>query len=135
MKKPICVMAGGTGGHIFPGLAVAEELVSRGQVVHWIGSRYGLEKNLVPEKGIPIHFLATRGLRGKKGLERITGVICLAVSIIQGNRFDVTSSAICLCRIWWIPCRTWRNCGPAHEGSCSDPRTKCGRWNDKSLSG
>ena len=83
MKKPICVMAGGTGGHIFPGLAVAEELVSRGQVVHWIGSRYGLEKNLVPEKGIPIHFLATRGLRGKKGLERITGAICLAVSIIQ----------------------------------------------------
>ena len=83
MKKPICVMAGGTGGHIFPALAVAEELVSRGEVVHWIGSRYGLEKKLVPEKSIPIHFLAARGLRGKKGLERITGAVCLAVSIIQ----------------------------------------------------
>ena len=83
MKRPICVMAGGTGGHIFPGLAVAEELVRRGEAVHWIGSRYGLEQSLVPEKGIPIHFLAVRGLRGKKGLERITGPICLAVSIIQ----------------------------------------------------
>ena len=83
MKKPIFVMAGGTGGHIFPGLAVAEELVKRGEAVHWIGSRYGLEQRLVPEKGIPIHFLAVRGLRGKKGLQRITGPICLFVSIIQ----------------------------------------------------
>ena len=83
MKKPICVMAGGTGGHIFPGLAVAEELVSRGEAVHWIGSRYGLEERLVQEKGIPIHFLSVRGLRGKKGVDRIIGPIRLAVSILQ----------------------------------------------------
>ena len=48
MKQPIFVMAGGTGGHIFPGLAVAEELLKRGEAVHWIGSRYGLEQRLVP---------------------------------------------------------------------------------------
>ena len=60
MKQPICIMAGGTGGHIFPGLAVAEELIKRGETVHWIGSKHGLEGQLVPEKQIPIHYLLTR---------------------------------------------------------------------------
>lgn len=83
MKKPICIMAGGTGGHIFPGLAVAEELIKRGETVHWIGSKHGLEGRLVPEKGIPMHYLAVRGLRGKHGLHRITGPIRLGVSVIQ----------------------------------------------------
>jgi UDP-N-acetylglucosamine--N-acetylmuramyl-(pentapeptide) pyrophosphoryl-undecaprenol N-acetylglucosamine transferase len=83
MKKPICIMAGGTGGHIFPGLAVAEELIKRGETVHWIGSKHGLEGRLVPEKGIQIHYLAVRGLRGKHGLQRITGPIRLGVSVIQ----------------------------------------------------
>ena len=83
MKKPICIMAGGTGGHIFPGLAVAEELIERGETVHWIGSRHGLEGRLVPEKGIPIHYLAVRGLRGKHGLQRITGPIRLGISVVQ----------------------------------------------------
>ena len=83
MKKPICIMAGGTGGHIFPGLAVAEELLKRGETVYWIGSKYGLEGRLVSEKGIPIYFLAVRGLRGKKGLSRITGPIRLVISIFQ----------------------------------------------------
>ena len=76
-------MAGGTGGHIFPGLAVAEELIKRGETVHWIGSKHGLEGRLVPEKGIPMHYLAVRGLRGKHGLQRITGPIRLGVSVIQ----------------------------------------------------
>jgi UDP-N-acetylglucosamine--N-acetylmuramyl-(pentapeptide) pyrophosphoryl-undecaprenol N-acetylglucosamine transferase len=83
MKKLICIMAGGTGGHIFPGLAVAEELIKRGETVHWIGSKHGLEGRLVPEKGIPMHYLAVRGLRGKHGLQRITGPIRLGVSVIQ----------------------------------------------------
>ena len=83
MKKPICIMAGGTGGHIFPGLAVAEELIKRGETVHWIGSKHGLEGRLVPEKGIQIHYLAVRGLRGKHGLQRFTGPIRLGVSVIQ----------------------------------------------------
>lgn len=83
MKKPICIMAGGTGGHIFPGLAVAEELIKRGETVHWIGSKHGLEGRLVPEKGIPMHYLAVRGLRGKHGLQRITGPIRLGISVIQ----------------------------------------------------
>ena len=83
MKKPICIMAGGTGGHIFPGLAVAEELIKRGETVHWIGSKHGLEGRLVPEQGIPMHYLAVRALRGKSGLQRITGPMRLGFSIFQ----------------------------------------------------
>jgi UDP-N-acetylglucosamine--N-acetylmuramyl-(pentapeptide) pyrophosphoryl-undecaprenol N-acetylglucosamine transferase len=83
MKRPICIMAGGTGGHIFPGLAVAEELIKRGEVVHWMGSKHGLEGRLVSEHGIPLHFLAVRGLRGKRGFQQITGPIRLGISIIQ----------------------------------------------------
>ena len=83
MKQPICIMAGGTGGHIFPGLAVADELIKRGETVHWIGSKHGLEGQLVPKKQIPIHYLAVRGLRGKHGLQRITGPIRLGISLIQ----------------------------------------------------
>lgn len=83
MSGPIIIMAGGTGGHIFPGLAVAHELQSRGHRVHWIGSSAGLEGRLVPEANIPMHKLAVRGLRGKQGVARVIGPLRLAASLFQ----------------------------------------------------
>lgn len=58
------ILAGGTGGHVFPGLALAEVLRCRGWQVEWVGSRHGLENDLVPPLGIPLHRLPVRGLRG-----------------------------------------------------------------------
>ena len=58
------MMAGGTGGHIYPGLAVAHELQARGARVEWLGTPSGLEATLVPEAGIRLHTINVRGLRG-----------------------------------------------------------------------
>ena len=61
----IVIMAGGTGGHIFPALAVADVLRSRGHQVTWIGTRQGLEARLVPAAGIPMEWIDVGGVRGK----------------------------------------------------------------------
>ena len=67
--RPVLIMAGGTGGHVFPALAVAKRLQARGAPVAWIGTRNGLEATLVPKAGIPLEWIDVSGLRGK-GLGR-----------------------------------------------------------------
>ena len=82
----VLITAGGTGGHIFPGLAVAEVLRQKNVEVQWVGTDYGLEKNLVPKANIPIHYLPVRGLRGK-GLGRLFAMpLMLLKSISQSRR-------------------------------------------------
>jgi UDP-N-acetylglucosamine--N-acetylmuramyl-(pentapeptide) pyrophosphoryl-undecaprenol N-acetylglucosamine transferase len=61
----ILIMAGGTGGHIFPGLAVAKSLAEQGWQVHWLGTAERMEAKLVPEHGFNISFIDIAGLRGK----------------------------------------------------------------------
>ena len=61
----VLLMAGGTGGHVFPALAVADELRSRGVQVAWLGTRKGIEADVVPKAGIDISFINVAGLRGK----------------------------------------------------------------------
>jgi UDP-N-acetylglucosamine--N-acetylmuramyl-(pentapeptide) pyrophosphoryl-undecaprenol N-acetylglucosamine transferase len=63
--RPILIMAGGTGGHVFPGLAVAEYLRGLGEEVQWLGTARGLEARVVPGAGIALHTLPVAGLRGK----------------------------------------------------------------------
>ena len=79
----ILVMAGGTGGHVYPALAVAEELRNRGYQVEWVGTRRGLEHRVVPAAGFPIHYLAVRGVRGKGVIDRLLGLLMLALATIQ----------------------------------------------------
>ena len=63
--KRVLIMAGGTGGHIFPGLAVANRLQADGVEVVWLGTENGLESRLVPSAGFPLYTIKINGLRGK----------------------------------------------------------------------
>ncbi len=65
LMQPVMIMAGGTGGHVYPALAVADELRSRGVPVIWMGTRKGIEARLVPQAGIDIEWLGMHGIRGK----------------------------------------------------------------------
>lgn len=95
-KPCVFIMAGGTGGHVFPGLAVAEALQSRGYAVHWLGTERGLESRLVPAADIPLHCLDMQGLRGK-GLRRyITMPFVLLKAVWQARGFFSKLRPICV---------------------------------------
>ena len=64
-KQKVLIMAGGTGGHVFPGLALANELLDRNFSVEWLGTEAGLESRLVPEANIHLNIFPVSGIRGK----------------------------------------------------------------------
>jgi UDP-N-acetylglucosamine--N-acetylmuramyl-(pentapeptide) pyrophosphoryl-undecaprenol N-acetylglucosamine transferase len=84
MAKPhVLIMAGGTGGHVFPALAVADELRSRGIDVSWIGTKTGLEARVISKADIPIYFIKISGLRGKGIVGWLLAPFKLVVAVIQ----------------------------------------------------
>jgi len=93
--KRVLIMAGGTGGHVFPGIAIAKGLIADKVEVNWLGTSQGLEAKLVPESNIPLHFITVSGLRGKgiKSLllapPRLGFALFQAIRIIRQLKPDV----------------------------------------------
>jgi UDP-N-acetylglucosamine--N-acetylmuramyl-(pentapeptide) pyrophosphoryl-undecaprenol N-acetylglucosamine transferase len=81
--RPILVMAGGTGGHVYPALAVAKALQARSREVVWLGTRRGLESRVVPQAGIDMEWISVKGLRRKGVLALIIAPLQLAWALLQ----------------------------------------------------
>jgi len=84
--KKVLIMAGGTGGHVFPALAIARTLSEQGIEVHWLGTEKGLEAKVIPDANIPLHFISIGGLRGKGWKNLLLAPFRLCAAIWQAGR-------------------------------------------------
>ena len=81
--KRLMIMAAGTGGHIFPGIAIAQTMRERGWEVSWLGTSHGMEQDLVPRNGIAIDAIDFSGMRGKGLQHTLTGAFKLTASFVS----------------------------------------------------
>lgn len=96
MAANVLIMAGGTGGHVFPALACAREFQSRGYTVHWLGTPRGIENELVPQAGLPLHRIEMSGLRGKGLLSLLKAPFRLARALWQARRVLREIEPVCV---------------------------------------
>lgn len=84
--KRLLIMAAGTGGHIFPGLAIAQTMRARGWQVSWLGTLHGMEHDIVPRKGIDMDSIDFAGLRGKGLMHSVRGAFRMLASFASCYR-------------------------------------------------
>ena len=95
-NKKFLLMAGGTGGHLFPALALARELRSDGFLVEWIGSEDGFEGRYVTAENIPLHNISIKGLRGKGISSWLKAPLKIMRAVMQAKKIIQTSQSDCV---------------------------------------
>ena len=96
MAAKVLIMAGGTGGHVFPALACAREFQARGYQVHWLGTPRGIENELVPAAGLPLHLIKVSGLRGKGRLALLKAPWQLLTALLQARKIVRQLQPLCV---------------------------------------
>ncbi len=96
MRGNVLIMAGGTGGHVFPALACAREFKARGYSVHWLGTPRGIENELVPAAGLPLHLIQVSGLRGKGKLSLLKAPFQLIKALLQARKVMRELQPVCV---------------------------------------
>lgn len=96
MPGNVLIMAGGTGGHVFPALACAREFQARGYRVHWLGTPRGIENELVPAAGLPLHLIDVSGLRGKGKLSLLKAPFQLIKALFQARKVVRELQPVCV---------------------------------------
>src|SRR5947199_7920786 len=84
----LMIAGGGTGGHIYPAIAIAREFMARDAArrVVFVGTEYGLEKTIVPKAGFPLEFISVGGLKGKGPLDLTKNLLRLPLGFLQASR-------------------------------------------------
>lgn len=96
MPGNVLIMAGGTGGHVFPALACAREFQARGYQVHWLGTPRGIENELVPQAGLPLHRIEISGLRGKGLLSLLKAPLQVLRALLQARKVMRELQPVCV---------------------------------------
>lgn len=96
MRGNVLIMAGGTGGHVFPALACAREFKARGYAVHWLGTPRGIENELVPAVELPLHLIQVTGLRGKGKLSLLKAPFQLVRALLQARKVMRELQPVCV---------------------------------------
>jgi UDP-N-acetylglucosamine--N-acetylmuramyl-(pentapeptide) pyrophosphoryl-undecaprenol N-acetylglucosamine transferase len=85
--KRLMIMAAGTGGHIFPGIAIAQSMRERGWEVSWLGTMHGMERDIVPKHGIAMDSIDFAGMRGKGIAHTVSGAFKLLASFASCRKY------------------------------------------------
>lgn len=95
-QKTVVIMAGGTGGHVFPALAVAKELEKSNTRIVWLGTKKGIESKLVPNAGYDIHYLKVAGLVGTGIKRKLTAPFMLVFAMLQALKVMMKEKPDCV---------------------------------------